>query len=42
MRIKVWLSVMIDLWKYDGFGKYNNGIIEMINSKYYKPIYWTW
>lgn len=33
---------LIDLWKSDGFGKYNNGLIELINPKDFEPTLWTW
>ncbi|WP_298501931.1 T6SS immunity protein Tdi1 domain-containing protein [uncultured Maribacter sp.] len=33
---------LIDLWKADGFGKYNNGLIELVNPKDFEPSLWTW
>lgn len=35
-------NLLIDLWKSDGFGKYNNGLIEMVNPKDFEPVLWTW
>ena len=35
-------DLLIDLWKSDGFGKYNNGVIEIINPQDYESILWTW
>lgn len=35
-------SLMIDLWKSDGFGKYNNGVIEMIHPTDFEPSLWSW
>lgn len=33
---------LVDLWKSDGLGKYNDGIIELINPKDFEPSLWTW
>ena len=33
---------LVQLWKSDGFGKYNNGLIELINPKGFEPTLWTW
>ncbi len=33
---------LIDLWKSDGFGKYNNGLIELVNPKDFETSLWTW
>lgn len=33
---------LIVIWKSDGFGKYNNGLIELINPKEFEPSLWTW
>ncbi|MFD2568242.1 GAD-like domain-containing protein [Pseudotenacibaculum haliotis] len=35
-------SLLINLWKSSGFGKYNNGLIEIINPKDFEPILWKW
>jgi len=35
-------SLLIDIWKTTGFGKYNNGLIELINPKDYEATLWTW
>jgi len=35
-------KLLIDLWKSDGFGKYNNGLIELINPRDYEAVLWTW
>lgn len=35
-------EMLLDLWKSDGFGKYNKGTIELINPKEYEPVLWTW
>lgn len=35
-------SLLIDIWKTTGFGKYDNGLIELINPKDYEAILWTW
>lgn len=35
-------QLLIELWKSDGFGKYNNGLIEIINPKDFEPVLWTW
>lgn len=33
---------LVDLWKSDGLGKYNDGLIELINPKDFEPSLWTW
>jgi len=33
---------LIDLWKSNGFGKYNSGLIELVNPKDFEPSLWTW
>ena len=35
-------SLLIDIWKSTGFGKYNNGLIEIIHPKEYESSLWTW
>lgn len=35
-------SLLIEIWKTTGFGKYNNGLIEIINPKDYEDNLWTW
>ncbi len=35
-------SLLIDIWKTTGFGKYNNGLIDIINPKDYEASLWTW
>lgn len=35
-------QLLIDLWKSKGFGKYNKGLIELINPKDFKPSLWIW
>jgi len=35
-------QLLIDLWKSDGFGKYNNGLIETVNPKDFESVLWTW
>lgn len=35
-------SVLIDIWKTTGFGKYNKGLIEIINPEQYENNLWTW
>ena len=35
-------SGLIDLWKINGFGKYNNGFIEIINPNDYFNTLYTW
>lgn len=35
-------SLLIDIWETTGFGKYNNGLIELINPKDYEASLWTW
>ncbi|MDO6518475.1 T6SS immunity protein Tdi1 domain-containing protein [Zobellia uliginosa] len=33
---------LIDLWKSKGFGKYDNGLIQLVNPKDFEPSLWTW
>ncbi len=33
---------LINLWKSDGLGKYNAGLIETINPKDFEAVLWTW
>lgn len=35
-------DLLIDIWKTTGLGKYNSGIIELVNPKDYEPNLWTW
>jgi hypothetical protein len=35
-------DLLIEIWKTSGFGKYNEGIIELINPKEFEPSLWTW
>ncbi len=35
-------EVLINLWKSNGFGKYNKGLIEIVNPKDFEPVLWTW
>lgn len=35
-------SLLIDIWRTTGFGKYNKGLIEIINPEEYKNNLWTW
>lgn len=35
-------ALLIDIWKTTGLGKYNNGLIEIINPKDYEDNLWTW
>lgn len=35
-------SLLIDIWKTTGFGKYNKGLIELINPEQYENNLWTW
>lgn len=35
-------AMLIDIWKTTGFGKYNNGLIEIVNPKEYKKTLKTW
>ena len=32
---------LLDIWRNSGFGKYGNGIIELINPKEYESLLWT-
>lgn len=33
---------LFDLWASHGLGKYNNGLIELVNPKKYEPTLWRW
>ena len=35
-------ALLIDIWKTSGFGKYNQGLIELVNPKDYEASLWTW
>ncbi|WP_445456412.1 T6SS immunity protein Tdi1 domain-containing protein [Flavobacterium sp. HNIBRBA15423] len=35
-------KLLIDIWTTTGLGKYNKGIIELINPKDYESNLWTW
>lgn len=35
-------SILLDLWKKDGFGKYNNGLLETFNPQDFEASLWTW
>lgn len=35
-------SLLIDIWKTTGFGKYNNGIVELVNPQDFEANLWTW
>jgi hypothetical protein len=35
-------SMLIDIWRTTGFGKYNKGLIEIINPEEYENNLWTW
>lgn len=35
-------KALLDLWKQNGFGKYNDGIIELVNPKNFESVLWTW
>ena len=35
-------DALLYLWENHGFGKYNNGLIEIINPKDFEPTLWTW
>ncbi|MDY8138104.1 T6SS immunity protein Tdi1 domain-containing protein [Aquimarina sp. 2201CG5-10] len=35
-------DALIKLWKSNGFGKYNNGLIEIINPDDFNKTLWTW
>ena len=35
-------SLLINIWQTTGFGKYNNGLIEIINPKDFEANLWTW
>lgn len=34
--------LLLDLWKEDGFGKYNDGLIETFNPQDFEDNLWTW
>jgi hypothetical protein len=33
---------LISIWSSTGLGKYNDGLIELINPEDYEPVLWTW
>ena len=35
-------AYLIDLWKENGFGKYNDGLIELIHPEEFEAVLWTW
>ena len=35
-------ELLIKLWEENGFGKYNKGIIELVNPKDFESVLWTW
>ncbi len=35
-------KTLLDLWKTHGFGKYGNGLIEIVNPEDFEPVLWTW
>jgi hypothetical protein len=35
-------NLLIDIWKTTGIGKYNDGLIELINPKDFEPNLWIW
>lgn len=35
-------SLLIEIWKTTGLGKYNDGIIELINPQDFESNLWTW
>ncbi len=35
-------DVLLYLWKNHGFGKYRNGLIEIVSPKDFEPTLWTW
>lgn len=35
-------SLLVDIWQTTGFGKYNDGLIEIVNPKEYEAVLWTW
>ncbi len=35
-------ELLLEIWKTTGFGKYNNGLIEIIHPKEYESNLWTW
>lgn len=35
-------SLLIDIWTKTGFGKYNDGLIEIIDPEAFEPTLWTW
>lgn len=35
-------AALLDLWRTDGFGKYNDGLIEVIDPTHFEPSLWTW
>ncbi|MDF1550239.1 MAG: DUF1851 domain-containing protein [Bacteroidales bacterium] len=35
-------ELLIELWKSNGFCKYNEGLIEIVNPKDFESVLWTW
>lgn len=35
-------DLLLDLWKTTGLGKYNNGLIELVNPQDFESSLWTW
>ena len=35
-------EALLNLWKTHGFGKYGNGLLEIVNPKDFEPTLWTW
>ena len=35
-------NLLLDLWKRTGIGKYNDGLIELIDPTDFEPSLWTW
>jgi hypothetical protein len=33
---------LFELWEQQGFGKYNDGLLELINPEDFNPTLWTW
>lgn len=35
-------AILIDIWKTTGLGKYNKGLIELVDPRQYENSLWTW
>jgi hypothetical protein len=35
-------AYLIDIWQSTGFGKYRDGLIEIVNPEDFEPVLWTW